>query len=235
MLAETFSALTELLEDAGEAQRVHIELFCFDFCNLAAWQICNLRKGAKRLVFVMGGTVGNVREDQFIEAMGSVLDADTVLAIGSSFYESLEELEQNGERDINEQYGHAANELVIGSVAKSIQDNYRHMKLQDLIGRVHKKFLPAEAGPGFPAIMASRIPGTHAALFSFSLSSNEPIRLSRRPTVRRLHLAVSRRYVKSEFKAFVERALNVATVYVDNPNNRRFAYLIARSKPEHSS
>lgn len=231
MLAETFAALSDLLDDAGAASRVQIELFCFDFCNAAAWQVCNLRKSAKRLIFCMGGTIGNIREDQFMTSMEGLLDERTTLMIGSSFYESLDELQNNGEKDTASQYGSAAKELVISSVSDLIHDNYRNLTREDLVKNcVTQEFQPAEFGKNIPSIMASRVPGTYGAVFSLSFADSSRIRLSKKATVRTLYLAISRRYVKSEFKAFIERTLNAESSYVDHPRGDRFSYLIVRRK-----
>lgn len=240
MLVETYAALSEALDaawidDKTLSDRVTIELCCLDFCNRAAWQICSLQEQVNRLIFMMGGTIGNIREDAFFGAIREAFGTNTTLVIGASFYDSEEQLISD-EDHVLQQYGHDAKELVLSSVSRSIQRNYPEIEWNKIIGAVHKQFLRA-TGDKIPFTMSSRVAGTWAAVFSFQWPNKEKIRLATPiGTLGKLYLAISRRYVKDAFANHAAYFLSATVDWADHPDGKRFSHLIltpeAGSRPD---
>jgi len=226
MLAVEYSVIDEYLKHVEYRTQLKIELCCFDFAKSPGWSVCELGQG-KKAIFILGGTIGNVREPAFFEAIKDNYTEGSILVIGASLYDD-DEIKEVGREEVLKQYNENSKSIGLNAVFRPIFKSHPADGYSSHIRNVSITFEPLD-GHDIPDIIKSDVPGTHGAVFRYKRPHGK-IELLGEPTLDQLYLFVSRRYVASAFMAHIAERLGAAVTEIKHPKGR-FSHLIVERKP----
>lgn len=230
MLVETHAELVACCANEGINDRVTIDLCCIDFVKTSSWECCELEPGVNRVIFLLGGTIGNLREREFFDAL-QYLRAEhpaAIIVIGGQFFDTKSDLLM-AENEILASYSSpASEELALSSVIDPLRKYFKDFSYSDLLKAVGKTFVSAGSAGELKSMMSSDVPETMAVRFRLAFDPPQQIRLTAEYNYgaqKALDLVVSRRYVRSSFQLHVNHRLKAESEFIDHPSGK-FSHFI---------
>lgn len=86
MLIDTYEELSQYIRT--RQLNCNIEMHCFDFTDVSSW-ISGVRfyDGERLAIFLLGGTVQNLREAEFFQVISNIFSSHSIIVIAGEFFE----------------------------------------------------------------------------------------------------------------------------------------------------
>lgn len=217
MLIDTYSKMKQFV--SLQNYKCDIEMHCFDFSDATAWKTnVKIKPSDKTAYFILGGTIGNLREAHFFEVMRTCLDGNDLICIAGEFFESSAEIERSRATILGYYDNDEARDLALGPV-NDILNREEHPKSQ--IERRAFVEVKLENALRLPGNLSSVIPGTQAVTFRTTGNIRTP-----GSTFPPMALVTSKRYVIDAFVEMLSQLCDLELRANYSHSEARFRHLI---------
>jgi hypothetical protein len=217
MLIDTYQQMRQYI--GINELKCTVEMYCFDFAEIEAWKTnVSIEKSSSVGYFLLGGTIGNLREVDFFSVLRDQIDCNDVLIVAGEFFDSEEEIHENGSRIIQRYNQDSAKDLALGAV-NDILNMEKNTK--SIAERREFVSVTLENATRLRGSINSSVPGTMAVCFETKGKIETP-----RRTFQKLSLVTSKRYVRSNFISSMKSLCDLDMVHSVDHRTERFSHLV---------
>jgi hypothetical protein len=222
MLIHTFERLSQFASVTGK--HCTIEMYCLDFSDAASWRrSVHFAPNEKVTAFLLGGTIGNLRETEFFEVVREVLPAGTRILIAGEFFDTSESMSAAKAGLLDRYRQDAAKDLSLTAINDLLN---REVVVKSAAERRNFVEVDIRAANRLPGDLCSSVPETQSVFFRTRGEIH-----SGGMTFGPLYLVTAKRYVKGPFVETVADLCDLDHVCtVDHPGGETFSHLLFRKR-----